>query len=134
MSRYNFPTSSGFRNSVLKRQNNRCAIKGCSEDDSASVRHGGKGKIQWAWDFHHVIPSQLGDCNRENKAFLKFLVSEDNCVAICSNCHSIAHAGGKTKKGAVAPAHYFKFSHGGKGNSSWANSVERWWSNISFPN
>lgn len=133
MARYEFSTGGTFRNEVLHRQKNRCAVKGCSENESASVQRG-VGAIRWAWEFHHVIPSQLGDCNRDKPEFLRFLTSADNCVAICSNCHWAVHDGGRWGKGAVAPADYYSYSHGGGGgHRTWANEIERWWSKISFP-
>ncbi len=137
--RYEFPKGKAgetFRNMVLKRQDWQCAVKGCSQADAQSNRRPMAGKrMRWEWDFHHVVPSQLGDANQKNAAFLSFLKSENNCVAICSVCHNRVHADGRTRSGPVPPATYYPFSHGGNHGMHvvWARKVDKWWDQITYP-
>lgn len=78
------------------RQFGTCAL--CGDDLDNELEHA-----------HHVIPQQSGNIANPNHAWLK---SADNCVVLCVPCHERVHENSKFKKGAVAPATYFEFSHG----------------------
>jgi 5-methylcytosine-specific restriction endonuclease McrA len=58
---------------------------------------------------HHVIPNQAGDARVASHGGLR---SADNCVVLCYVCHERVHENGRYRAGAVAPASYYRFSHG----------------------
>jgi 5-methylcytosine-specific restriction endonuclease McrA len=112
-----------FRRSVLDqarlRQWGLCAHCGESMDDV--VEHG-----------HHVIPNQIGRPGVAADAFLRTAV---NCVILCEDCHSEAHAYGNFIHGPVAQPNWYPFTHGKNGraqNLLWRRQLESEWKRIEF--
>jgi hypothetical protein len=95
------------------RQKGLCAVCGFRLRDS--VEHA-----------HHVIPNQSGDPEDSDDDWLR---RTENCVYLCSICHSRVHQNGRYRNGAVAPPTYFEYSHG-KGADSrqnhrlWASKLD----------
>jgi hypothetical protein len=100
-SEYNFDDP--IRVAAWSRQNQKCAA--C---EGALPRFGFIG--------HHVVPVQSLDyASAHGSTFrqvVEFMTSEDNCVAVCKDCHYHYHECGRNDGGAVADAQVFKFSHG----------------------
>lgn len=90
-----------FKDAVKKqarvRQQGRCAQ--CGEDLSDLYE-----------EAHHVTPNQCGERGRADH---RWLAEADNCVVLCKDCHHRVHEDGRTVQGALAPASYFQYSHGG---------------------
>lgn len=90
-----------FKDSVITqarmRQQGRCAY--CGED------------LANLWEeAHHVTPNQCGEWGLADH---RWLAEVDNCVVLCDGCHHRVHQNGRYVQGAVAPASYFEYSHGG---------------------
>lgn len=79
---------------------------------------------------HHVIPNQIG---RPGDRADDFLRGADNCVIICEECHSAAHAHGSYRHGAVAPPTWYLYSHGKHAqgpHAVWCRRIETEWDRL----
>ena len=71
------------------------------------------GKLKNVWEEgHHVIPDQAGDKANPGHTFLN---TADNCVILCTTCHTnFVHDDGRCKFGAIPFPKDYHWSHGDK--------------------
>ncbi len=72
-----------------------------------------------------VIPAESFAAQSDGQTFLK---SEDNCVAVCQECHSFID-GASTQLGKVAPPEFYPHSHGtdSSAHKEWARHIYVQW-------
>jgi len=125
MDRTEFNFDDPVRVAAWNRQDKKCAA--C---ETALPRFGFIG--------HHVLPVQSLDYTSAHgstfRQVVEFMTSEDNCVAVCKDCHYHYHECGRNDGGAVADAKVFKFSHGVRIDlhRQWKNVIASKWT-LLFP-
>lgn len=107
--RFNFNAKA--KTQARLRQDGLCAC--CGEDLNDGLEYA-----------HHVIPDQSGDASRPAHSALSDV---DNCVVLCTECHLHVHENGRFRYGAVAPASYFRYSHGNNNrlHQKWVEQMTR---------
>ena len=91
-----FSFSDTVKNDAFMRQNGRCAGARCHRKLTFLEEHA-----------HHVVPQQ---CGRGDQTSDRWLKTSDNCVILCSTCHTAYHGHGHFGT-VVSGPDVFQYSH-----------------------